>query len=251
MTRILVTSDWHPDATTAGFPRLNDVRAAVEETVRVAVEEHVDLYLFLGDLADPDDVRSHAALEIALWAAVYLAERGIPSRWLQGNHDALEDGSNGSTLQALDGLARGRTNSRILTHREPGFEVCCAGLPIDLVALPYTPRSHPYDPAAFVRGLPPELGGNGLRRVIVAGHLNLEGIAPGSESLEMPRGRDVFFPIDAVLERFGDQAVMLNGHIHQQQTYRGVRLPGSLEKLTFGDGDGAPGFLLVEVDDGA
>lgn len=243
MKKIVLSSDWHADATTAGFGRFGDVRVAVEEVVDATITASADLFVFLGDLADPDSPGAHAATGLACWAASALARRGIRSRWLVGNHDALEDGSGSSVLDPLRGLALGGGNSLVRVYNRPGWEA----LPgFDLVALPYAPRSHPYDPERFVRELEPEAG---ARRALVLGHLNLEGIVPGSESLEMPRGREIFFPVGACLARFGDRAILFNGHYHQGQTHRGVRVPGSLERLTFGDGPGIPGYLVVEVDD--
>ncbi len=243
MRRFLLTSDFHPDATTAGFPRFADVKSAVEETVQVAIEQRVDGYFFLGDLADPDSPCAHAAAGLATWAAASLAEAGISSRWLVGNHDALEDGSGSSTLDALAGMARGFAVALgVRVFSKPAAEYFLPG--IRLVALPYTARSHSYDPAAFVRSVV-----RGEDRVLVLGHLNLEGITPGSESIDMPRGRDVVFPIEACLERWGDRALLFNGHYHQRQVHRGVQVVGSLERLTFGEADSTPGYLIVEVED--
>jgi DNA repair exonuclease SbcCD nuclease subunit len=244
VTRVVVSSDWHADATTAGFSRFGDVRAAVEEIVSVALRDQADLFLFLGDLADPDSPGAHAAAGLACWAATALARRGVRSRWLVGNHDVLEDGSASSVLDPLRGVVRGGEGAAIRVFDRPTSETAAA-TGVDLVALPYAPRSHPYDPERFVRELGPEVGADG-RRVLVLGHLNLEGITPGSEALEMPRGREIFFPVGACLARFGDRAVLFNGHIHQAQTYRGVRVPGSLERVSFQE-RGAPGYLVGEV----
>jgi DNA repair exonuclease SbcCD nuclease subunit len=243
--KFLLSSDWHADATTAGFGRLGDVRAAVEELVAVAVAERVDVFCFLGDLADPDSPGAHAAAGLACWAATTLAKERIRSRWLVGNHDALEDGSGSSVLDPLRGVSAGAGDGMVRVFDRPAWELLGG---VFIVALPYAPRSHPYDPEAFIRELPrwPELVQDN-ERVLVLGHLNLEGIVPGSESLEMPRGREILFPIGAVLARFGDRAVSFNGHYHQQQTHRGVGIPGSLERLAFADGTGTPGYLLVEV----
>ena len=53
--RIVISSDWHADRLTAGFPRYKDIESAVEETIAEALRlPKAGLYCFLGDLANPD-----------------------------------------------------------------------------------------------------------------------------------------------------------------------------------------------------
>jgi DNA repair exonuclease SbcCD nuclease subunit len=251
--KILATSDWHVDASTAGFDRGDDISAAVWETVEVAAREKVDLYLFLGDLCDPGTMRSHRAEAVAVRTAAALWFRHrIPSRWLTGNHDVIEDGSGSHTLAGVVGLAHGLHETEhsgyigVLAspYVEPVLQnFVRASQMIDMIYLPFTPRSHGYDPEDWVRKC--GAGSHG-RKVIVAAHLNIEGIESGSETAEMPRGRDVFLPLDAIRERWPD-ALVLNGHYHRRQVYKGVVVPGSLERLTFGEERNQPGFLIVEV----
>jgi hypothetical protein len=82
--------------------------------------------------------------------------------------------------------------------------------------------------------------------VIVIGHLMLEGIAPGSETTDMARGRDVFLPVAALRAAFPD-CVICNGHYHTAQTYKTVHIPGSLIRLTKGEIGNVPGYLIVDV----
>jgi len=249
MIRILVSSDWHADASTAGHERFADVEVAVDETVEAAVQQRCTHYLFLGDLCDPDETRSHRAVALALRTALRLADHGIASHWIVGNHDVVEDGHRSHTLLALKAL-EGEVPLKCSVHDGPTI----ARLDdrpdgrVALVALPYTPRSHAYDPEDFIRRS--DTFGIRCQHVVVAGHLNLAGITPGSETDDMPRGREVFFPIQACREVFGDRAVLLNGHYHRGQVYEGVHVPGSLERLTFGEAGHTPGWLILEVDDG-
>ena len=65
--KILHTSDWHADWSTSGVDRYDDVAEAVAQTVKEAVDRKVDLYVFAGDLADPDDgPRVLRAVELAV-----------------------------------------------------------------------------------------------------------------------------------------------------------------------------------------
>ncbi len=235
---------------TAGVDRGPDIEQAVEETVQAAIRERVDLYLFLGDLCDPDGVRSHHAAAIGTRTAAQLAVRGIPSRWLVGNHDVIEDGSGTNTLAGIMALAGISDEWMLEVFARPWIESIRTVSSnrvegINLIALPFTPRSHAYDPAKFIEELPAHVG-TGRHRVIIAGHLNIEGIGPGSETQDMPRGRDVFFPLEAVQKRFPG-ALLLNGHYHTRQVFNGIVIPGALERLTFGEERNEPGFLIIEV----
>ena len=114
------------------------------------------------------------------------------------------------------------------------------------MCLPYCARSHAYDPAQYIAELPEDVGYHG-RRVLILGHLDVEGITPGSEAGELARGKTSFWPIDAIRSRFGERALMVGGHIHKRQQFNGVQIVGSLESLAFGD-DVSPGFLTMEID---
>jgi len=235
--KVVCSSDWHADWSTAGFSREGDVATAVDETVAAAVEQGASHYFFLGDLCDPDGARAHRAVELAVRTAVRLSRAGIASRWLAGNHDVVEDGHGTTMLGALRELESAELPVRV--YDRPTVEV----LPeVAVVALPYCARSHAYDPEAFVRANP--LPG---WRVVVLGHLNIAGIAPGSETDEMPRGRDVMFPLAACQDVYGERALLMNGHYHQHQVFRRIHVPGSLERLTFGEMANEPGYMIVEV----
>jgi DNA repair exonuclease SbcCD nuclease subunit len=237
--KLLITSDWHLDFYTAGLERHHDVAAAVEYTVEKAEAEKVDHYLFLGDLADPG-VPAIAAVTWALWTAGKLARKGIESWWLAGNHDVIEDGRGTTTLSPL--AAAGIEG--VTVCEKPGhFSLQTAA--IDLITLPYQARSSPTweDPEHAVA----KAREHGTARVcIVAGHLMLPGMHPGSESTDMPRGRDIHFPLAAAKVIPGVQ--LFNGHYHRQQvTPDGVQIPGSLARLTFGEEQNTPAFLIVEL----
>lgn len=242
--KLLVTSDWHLDATTAGVDRFADISAAVDETVRAAVDEKVDLYLFLGDLCDPDANRAPRCVAKAIAVAQELAHgNGIPSRWLVGNHDVIEDGSGTSTLTPLEAaavdMATGQLSSiRVITR--PEVEWFDGRL---FLWLPYVPRCASYDAKVVARTAAEDAPST--TPVIVAGHLSIHGQVPGSETHEMPRGRDLWLPTEAIWERWPG-AVILNGHYHAAQ-HAPVVIPGSLARLTFGEEAHEPGFMIVEV----
>lgn len=243
-TILIVSSDWHLDAYTAGFSRHEDVKAAAMRVAgaALALAERVGalhvLFAFLGDLCDPDANRSPRCIEVAVAVALLLRTAGIRSRWLVGNHDVIEDGSGTSTLAPLAALDPSGEVVRVLS--EPAVEVINGKA---FCWLPYVPRCLAYDPVEFVHravAAAPQVQ-------VVAGHLNVEGIVPGSETNDMGRGRDAWFPLSAVRELWPD-ALLLNGHYHRAQVDpAGVVIPGSLARLTFGEQDNDPGYLEIEL----
>lgn len=240
--RLLLTSDWHGDWVTAGFRRFEDVARAVDRIVQAACSSRVDAVVFLGDLANPGRESAHRAVAMAVAASVALDERAIDSVWMTGNHDVVEDGTGAHVLLALGQLGRSRVRlvdrpARLLLLGRTG-DAC------DLFALPYTPRSHTYDPERELERLFFETD-RSYPQLVVA-HLNIEGIQPGSETTDMARGRDVFFPLEAA-RRLMPDAVLANGHYHRRQVFDGIHIPGSPERLAFGEEDNDPGFLVVEL----
>jgi DNA repair exonuclease SbcCD nuclease subunit len=242
MSRIFVSSDWHLDHVTYGVSRYGDVRQAIQQVVEAAVAEKADLFAFLGDLCDPDDgPAALQAVATAIGIATVLAARGIPSWWIAGNHDVIEDGTGMTTLSPLRALCMPEVHvfEQPEVRAIPGKSLHDPSRPTPLLALPFTAASHRYDPRGVVAKHAKQLG----ERAVVAGHLHLEGILPGEETTDMPRGRSVQFPVDDC--RVG--WLKLNGHYHKKQIFRGVHVPGSVARLTFGEEDNKPSYLVVEI----
>ena len=234
--KFVVTSDWHGDWVTDGFDRDADLESVLDNVLREAVSS--DAFLFLGDLSNPYSRNVHKASAIAVSFATELSRLGVPNYWLAGNHDIIESGDAPYTsLHALRGVG-GET---VLIERPMTIPF---GQSRQLVAMPYVSPSFAYDPREFVRAQRELVQDES--RVIVAGHLNLEGIGPGSETIDMPRGRDVFWPFEEV-EACLPNAVYLNGHYHEQQVFRNVHIPGSPLRLTHGEELNEPGFLVLEI----
>jgi DNA repair exonuclease SbcCD nuclease subunit len=236
VSRIFVSSDWHADACTYGVARYGDVRQAALQVVDACEKERGDLFLFLGDLCDPDDCPAALqAVELAVGIATRLAFRKIPSWWIAGNHDVIEDGTGRTTLSVLRALCL----PEVEVFEKPDVRIVPGG-DVPLLALPFTAASHRYDPRAAVAENVELLG----ELAVVAGHLTLEGILPGEETTDMPRGRMVDFPIAECPSGW----LKLNGHYHERQVFRGVQIPGSLAKLSFGATEATrPSYLVLEV----
>lgn len=247
MKRIVATSDWHLDAHTAGYARFGDVQRAVDQVVAHVEEEVAEwgadnvLAAFLGDLCDPDANRAPRCIGVAVQVAMRLKALGVRSRWMNGNHDVIEDGSGSSTLSPLAALDPEQDMVRVLSY--PTVEVIHG---LAFCWLPYVPRCLAYNPTEYVHRAAvaaPEVD-------FVLGHLTVPGIVPGSETDDLGRGREMVFPLEAVAELW-PKAVLLNGHyhrVHSDPARTGpVLIPGSLARLTFGEQDNEPGYLVLTL----
>lgn len=237
--KLVVSSDWHGDKSTLGLSRTSEVAAAVEQSVQYAIETNADAYLFAGDLADPDSGgATFRAQEIAIKAAHDLAREGIRSIWIAGNHDVEEDGTGATCLSVLAAMERaGACNELIYVAEQP--RVIELREDVAVMCLPYVPISHGYSPSTFAR----DVFANTDQRIIVLGHLMLAGVVLGEETTEMPRGRDVAYPV----EETKGALMRICGHYHTRQTTQeGILIPGSLCRFTFGDEQHEPGYLAIE-----
>lgn len=228
--KIVATTDWHMDRSTSGFNRFDDVEAAVVESVNLAIEQKADAYLMLGDLADPGSRLSYRAIQFAIAVGRQMEAAGVRVAFVPGNHDVIETGFGDHVMLPLIGAG--------LTVLDRPGATMLGKLPV--VALPFTPASHTYDPAEAI----PRRGNPGA--VLVVGHLCAEGAEHGSETEDMPRGRDVFWPTAEVRTRIRG-AVMVGGHYHRRQVVDGVNMIGALERLTHGEESNRPGFFVLEV----
>lgn len=230
--KILLCGDFHLDRYTAGYDRYEDVCRGIDATIEDAVAMRADLYVFLGDLTNPSNVRSHRATAKTVEVERRLGEEEIASLWLTGNHDVIEDGSGGHTLLALE-AAGGVVLDEPCIYSMKG---------LDVVALPFTPGCKAYDPVEYIESVSLV----GKNPVLIPGHLGLDGAKLGSETTDMPRGRSVEWPIDAINKHLPG-AIMVGGHYHRRHEHRGVRFAGSLERLAFGEEGNSPGYIVVEV----
>lgn len=251
--KLLVSSDWHLDASTAGLQRFSEVRAFVDTLRGVIHEQRVDLFIHTGDLFDPGHLReSFYQSELLRMAAELNRAATCGSVWLSGNHDVLEDSGPVTTLSPLAALSRHWLMAS--PHHQldvAELPACYTRGPVALLCLPYVSRAAMDTPgfrSAWVDAFEQASSYAGGRLVVLS-HLSLPNMHPGSE-LEMPRGREVDFPVELVLEL--KPAVVLQGHYHARQVVnvRGleVQVVGAPVRFTFGErGDGERGYLLVEV----
>jgi DNA repair exonuclease SbcCD nuclease subunit len=248
--RVVCCSDAHLDWRTAGVERFDEVRESFEQAVSFAIEEKpkTDLFAFCGDLCDSDnglDVLRATAFVVD--AALKLGICGVPSVWVCGNHDICGDGRT-TTLTPLRAAAlRLRTMGSsvpILVATEGCTSQAIGG--VEVLALPYSPRSYDAEKALLDAG---ETAAKRNYPLLVFSHLMLPDMHAGSESGELARGKDRMFPLDAM--RAVKPALVVSGHYHRAQTTKdGIRIPGALARLTFGEEDHTPSFLVIDDADG-
>ena len=239
--KFLFSSDWHADAKTLGHRRLGDVDRAVREVVDACIARKVDCFVFCGDLCDPDSGSAvFRSIELAISAATELSRAGIRSRWLAGNHDVIEDGTGDTTLSPLRALR----DPNVRVWERPGSEDLSEE--VRLVLLPFTATSHAYRPSSEAE----DAIGN-FSKLVVVSHLAVEGVQPGEETTDMPRGRDVLFPREMFTADVKN-AHIIQGHYHRAHTHElpgflPVHIVGSPARFTFGESEHIPSFLVLEV----
>lgn len=230
--RLLLFSDLHLDAVTAGMRRADDLDLALANVVEIAVSRECDAVACLGDIADPDCgsilVR---AVDSMLNMIAVLNSYKKRSYFVAGNHDTVEDGSGVTTLRPL------RHSASVVAER-PMTVLDPSGLAI--ILLPYPSRATAYDPELYVRE-------NCKGGELVLGHMTgIDGVEVGSESRDFARGSAMPFPLREC--RRQNALFLANGHFHRQQvTAGGIHIPGSLELLRFDEEGNQPGVMIVEV----
>lgn len=249
--KILLTSDWHLDAVTAGFARVDELRAYVRELGRVLEAAHAsspfDAVFFLGDAHDPGGMLASLFTSIVIDAARMFGDwTPEGSIWIAGNHDVIESSRLVTTLSPLAAVSD-RLGARV--YELPGFTTIGR---LGVLALPYVSRVTS-STSAYIEALEAAYGAAEAHDgpVGVIGHLTVPGALMGSESREMARGRDVDFPAMRVAAL--SPVFVANGHYHDAQIveYGELRviIPGSPARLTFGErNDGEKGYTVIEVD---
>lgn len=242
--KIVYSSDYHLDVSTAGVLRCAELARAVDHVVNYAIVKRADIFVFGGDLMNPDAGSIvFEAMRITLAAANRLSMMGVCSFWLSGNHDVVEDGSGRTSLEPL------KSCSPLVRVVDRPESMLIDG--VHFTFLPFTASSHPYNPEEFVRE---NVSTEAPHHVIISHLTHVRGISPGEESIDMARGRSLSLPDECIVERRQGRAMtVLSGHFHRGGTYEtpaglSVHVPGSLARLRFGpEEDIDPAFIVVDV----
>jgi DNA repair exonuclease SbcCD nuclease subunit len=241
--KFYISSDYHADASTNGLDRFDEIKDAayVVATAAIDSKNHGNdaAFIFAGDLCDPDTTRSFRAIGLAVEIALFLAKNSVPSLWVAGNHDVIENDRGSTVLEPLQMVAD--RNVSITVAESPRYWRFRES---SVLALPYAARTNTYDPIEIVGRSPslvPSLN-------LIVGHLTVPSAERGSESDDFARGRDMIFPVEECRKRWGDRCILVNGHYHRKQiTKDGVHIPGSLARLRHDEEQHEPGYLVIEV----
>lgn len=249
--KFFFVSDLHGDHVTDGFSRMRDIEDSLANVVdHMLVERGGDPdaqpmgLVFTGDLTDPDKPETLRAINMLGRQCGRLAEAGIPTLMIPGNHDVVEDGLGTHTLMPLEGI------SPLIQVVDRPRSVRFLGRVFE--CLPFCPTSHDYDPAEHLRT---SFLDNSEPVDFIIGHLNIEGIVPGSETTQMPRGRNVYFPLREAADFVRrDKTILVNGHYHEAQAFEyepgiAIHIPGSLARLTHGEEKLTPRYMEIQCVD--
>lgn len=252
--KILLTSDWHIDARTAGVPRYEELTIYIEELVRVVLREKVDFIFHLGDFFNPGGmlVPLYTAKIINIVRAFehqLFGESACEAMVLiAGNHDTIEDSRGPTVLSPLAAMYQFSDQVHVC-ERPQAFELVGRGaVRLGVLALPYVARAaynavntaSAFENAAKLPDIP----------LVVIGHQTVPGALLGSETRDMPRGRELELPTEAIAKL--KPSLVANGHYHRAQTVSSygleIVIPGSPQRLTFGErNDTRKGYTIVEI----
>jgi DNA repair exonuclease SbcCD nuclease subunit len=258
--KLLVFSDIHLDAVTAGKPRRQEVVSFLRQVRDIAIAQKVHVVVFSGDAHDSGWLLDPLYTSELIDAFFCFHQELVV---IPGNHDVLDtselfDGEPVSTLTPLRAAFRFLHAHRHPVHVMERPSVRRIGFPAKnhdwaLLALPYVSRAHSKQneewlDEAFAAAKKQVDAGAGL---IVVGHLVVPGAAMGSESQEMAKGQDQLFPFERVAEL--KPRLVINGHYHARQVVKGsgveIVIPGSPLRFTFGEADEvAKGVTIVELE---
>lgn len=262
--KILMTSDWHLDAMTAGKPRIDEHRAYRDKLCDIAEVEDVDIVAFCGDAFDPGQMLGpFYTVEMMRSVEAVHARARYGSIWISGNHDVVESWHGVTTMSPVAILAEHMEGAihvvekpdavRFLwTHDMPVSETGQAVGGVVFLCLPYVARpvydkTHEDNAIHRARMLAEEDGMN--LPIVVIGHMTVPGASLGSESVEMARGRDLDLPARGIRDL--KPSVVVNGHYHEPQTVKvngvNVIIPGSPHRFTFSERNDRKGCVIVEL----
>lgn len=266
--KILHLSDIHLGSTTHGRvnpktgmnSRLEDFVASLTLCIDRAVNEPADLVLFGGD-AFPDATPPPNVQQAFARQFRRLADAGIPTVLLVGNHDQHTQGQGGASLAIYRSLAvPGFTvGDRIETHR-----ISTKNGDIQIITLPWLTRSALLtrqeteglsmaevgrlliDRLAVVLEAEIRQLDSDLPTVLLA-HVMVDTATYGAERF-LAAGKGFTIPLSLLSREAFDYVAL--GHVHRHQILSQnplVVYPGSIERVDFGEENEEKGYCWIEI----
>lgn len=267
--KVLHLSDIHLGSTTHGKinpqtglnTRLEDFVAALTICIDRAINEPADIVLFGGD-AFPDATPPPLVQQAFAKQFRRLADVGIPTVLLVGNHDQHSQGIGGASLAIYRSLAvpNFTVGDTIATHR-----ITTNAGDIQIITLPWITRStlltksetegfSMSEVSQFlidrlqvvlegeIRQLDPKLP------TILLAHVMVDTATYGAERF-LAAGKGFTIPLSMLTREAFDYVAL--GHVHRHQilaTQPLVVYPGSIERVDFGEENEAKGYCWLEVE---
>ena len=250
-----------------GLPlRVLDFLNALDRIVDTAIDERVDLVLFAVD-AYKDRTPSPTYQREWGRRIMRLAQAGIPTLLLIGNHDLSPAAGRANALQEFDTLQV----PHIQVLSKPAFlgPAELENLPLQVLAIPWISRSglmaalemsasQPEKVLAEIEERLSQLIQTWLEAAdpqlptILTAHASVEGAQYGSERSVM-LGSDMLLPGSLVRDARLDYVAL--GHIHKAQNlnengYPPVVYPGSIERVDFGEAQDEKSFVIARIERG-
>lgn len=243
MIKAVVTADNHLNNHYAKMTpvqleeRRKRLRQVFRETTDFALDQGVQLYLHAGDLFDMPDPRTSELIAVTREFRK-LHEAGIPIFCIGGTHDVPKMRTAGATPQRL--FHEGG-QAHVFTDPEDPSPVSLdlGGMKISIGGIPTDPR--------IVRGEDPLEGVEYKRETdfsILLTHYGIEGYIH-ADADEPVLTRSSISEMDGV-------DLFIAGHIHKSERFgigdKTILIPGSTERMTFGEIGIQPGFWLLEIE---
>lgn len=273
MIKLLHFADAHIDMANygrhdpqSGLPlRVLDFLKSLDTIVETAITEKVDLVIFAGD-AYKD--RTPAPTFQREWGRriMRLAQAGIPTVMLVGNHDLSPAVGRAHAIQEFDTL---QVPNVFVVARPQLLTPDRLGIPAQVIGLPWVPRSglmaavqsSALDTSEVYAELENRLGevvqslieqADPSLPLIFTAHASVQGAVYGGERTVM-LGADLVLSGSLVKNPRFDYVAL--GHIHKPQNlnegaHPPVIYPGSIERVDFGEAQDDKFFVIAHIEKG-
>jgi exonuclease SbcD len=243
--------------------RLEDFIKSLSSCIDRALNEPVDLVIFAGD-AFPDATPPPYVQEAFASQFRRLADAGIPTILLVGNHDQHSQGNGGASLCIYRTLA---VPGFIVGDRIDLYRLSTPHGDIQIVTLPWLTRStlltRPETEGLslaeinylLIERLQIVLEGEVRRRdphipTILLGHLMVDRANLGAEKF-LAVGKGFNIPLNLLIREEFDYIAL--GHVHKHQNLNPtndppVVYPGSIERVDFSEEKEDKGYVIVKLE---
>lgn len=272
--RILHFADAHIDMTNygrvdphSGLPvRVMDFLKSLDQIIDRAIAEQVDLVLFAGDAYKDRNPQPTFQRE---WGTrmMRLAQAGIPTILLVGNHDVARATNRAHTLQEYKTLAV--PHMHVADRIQLWGPDDLGGIPLQILAVPWvspsvlmtrqdtsgmkTAEIYREVESLLEKAIQKQLDQSDPDLpLILTAHASVQGAKFGSERNVM-LGHEIVLTPGLLRDARIDYVAL--GHIHKHQELNGgqhppIVYPGSIERIDFGEAREKKGYVLAQITKG-